>query len=226
MFSIVVPLYNEEGNIENLIYEIISSLEDFKEYEIVLVDDCSDDNTPELLKKFETHPNIKIVTNIKNRGQSYSIHKGVTQSFYNTIITIDGDGQNVPSNIPSLIKEFNDNNDVYLVGGIRNNRKDNFIKIMTSKLANSIRSFVLKDNCSDTGCSLKIFDKKIFLTFPFFNGIHRFLPALFLGYGYKTKFINVDHRKRNFGYSKYGTFNRLFVGIRDIIKVKKILKNK
>ena len=226
MFSIVVPLYNEEGNIENLIYEIISSLEDFKEYEIVLVDDCSDDNTPELLKKFETHPNIKIVTNIKNRGQSYSIHKGVTQSFYNTIITIDGDGQNVPSNIPSLIKEFNDNNDVYLVGGIRNNRKDNFIKIMTSKLANSIRSFILKDNCSDTGCSLKIFDKKIFLTFPFFNGIHRFLPALFLGYGYKTKFINVDHRKRNFGYSKYGTFNRLFVGIRDIIKVRKILKNK
>lgn len=226
MFSIVVPLYNEEGNIENLIYEIISSLEDFKEYEIVLVDDCSDDNTPELLKKFETYPNIKIVTNIKNRGQSYSIHKGVTQSFYNTIITIDGDGQNVPSNIPSLIKEFNDNNDVYLVGGIRNNRKDNFTKIMTSKLANSIRSFILKDNCSDTGCSLKIFDKKIFLTFPFFNGIHRFLPALFLGYGYKTKFINVDHRKRNFGYSKYGTFNRLFVGIRDIIKVKKILKNK
>jgi dolichol-phosphate mannosyltransferase len=226
MFSIVVPLYNEEGNIENLIYEIISSLENFKEYEIVLVDDCSDDNTPELLKKFETHPNIKIVTNIKNRGQSYSIHKGVTQSFYNTIITIDGDGQNVPSNIPSLIKEFKDNNDVYLVGGIRNNRKDNFIKIMTSKLANSIRSFVLKDNCSDTGCSLKIFDKKIFLTFPFFNGIHRFLPALFLGYGYKTKFINVDHRKRKFGYSKYGTFNRLFVGIRDIIKVRKILKNK
>lgn len=226
MFSIVVPLFNEEESIESLIYEIISSIEAYKSYEIVLVDDCSNDKTLEIINKFEINPNIKIIKNKLNRGQSYSIHKGISMSMYNTIITIDGDGQNVPSDIPLLIKAFNENKNVYLVGGIRNNRKDSFIKVASSKLANSIRSFILKDKCKDTGCSLKIFDKKIFLTFPYFNGIHRFLPALFLGFGYETKFINVDHRKRKFGYSKYGIFNRLFVGISDIIKVKKILKNK
>ena len=226
MFSIIVPLYNEEGNIESLIDEIITSIQDHKIYEIILIDDCSIDNTYNILMKFKSNSKIKILKNEINKGQSFSIHKGVANSLYDTVITIDGDGQNVPANLPTLIKTFYDNDDIYLVGGIRNKRKDKFIKIITSKLANSIRSFILKDKCPDTGCSLKIFDKKVFLTFPFFNGIHRFLPALFLGYGYKTKFINVDHRKRKFGYSKYGTFNRLFVGIRDIIKVRKILKNK
>ena len=113
-----------------------------------------------------------------------------------------------------------------LIGGIRRNRKDNFTKIISSKIANSIRSRILNDECIDTGCALKIFDKKIFLSFPFFDGVHRFLPALFKGYGYETLFIDVNHRKRNHGISKYGTMNRLFAGIRDIIKVKKILKTK
>ena len=98
--------------------------------------------------------------------------------------------------------------------------------MLSSKIANIIRSRILKDQCKDTGCSLKVFNKKIFLSFPYFNGIHRFLPALFKGYGYKTVFIDVNHRSRKFGMSKYGTMNRLFRGIRDIIKVNKILKNK
>ena len=120
---------------------------------------------------------------------------------------------------------FSDDN-LKLLGGLRLNRQDSVIKILSSKIANSIRSFVLKDNCSDTGCSLKIFDKNIFLDFPFFNGIHRFLPALFLGYGYKTEFITVSHRKRLHGISNYGTLKRLFNGIIDIYKVMKIIKNK
>ena len=99
-----------------------------------------------------------------------------------------------------------------------------FIKIISSRIANYIRKIVLKDNCNDTGCSLKIFDKNIFLKFPFFDGIHRFLPALFSGYGKKTFFINVDHRPRLHGYSKYGTYGRLFRGIRDLFKVAKIIK--
>ena len=103
---------------------------------------------------------------------------------------------------------------------------DSFIKVISSKIANGIRSKILNDNCRDTGCSLKVFDKQIFLSFPFFDGMHRFLPALFKGYGYKTMFIDVNHRKRKFGVSKYGTMNRLFKGIRDIIKVRKILKFK
>ena len=121
---------------------------------------------------------------------------------------------------------FNDNQDVKLIGGIRRNRKDNFTKIISSKIANFIRSRILRDECEDTGCALKVFDKTIFLSFPFFNGVHRFLPALFKGYGHKTLFVDVNHRKRNHGRSKYGTMNRLFAGIRDILKVNKILKTK
>ena len=112
-----------------------------------------------------------------------------------------------------------------MVGGIRNKRIDNFTKIISSKIANSIRKFILNDDCIDTGCGLKVFDKKVFLTLPFFDGIHRFLPALFSGYGYKTYFINVNHRKRKYGISKYGTMKRLFKGIKDLIKVNNILKN-
>ena len=103
---------------------------------------------------------------------------------------------------------------------------DNALKIISSRVANYIRKNILNDDCNDTGCSLKVFEKKIFLEFPFFSGMHRFLPALFKGYGYKTNFIEVDHRKRLGGTSKYGTMDRLFRGIRDIFIVKKIIKNK
>tara|TARA_B100001093_G_C26766171_1_gene987982 strand:+ start:117 stop:797 length:681 start_codon:yes stop_codon:yes gene_type:complete len=226
MYSIVIPIFNEEENIVNLLNEIFTSLKEFKNYEIILIDDSSTDNTLDLLNIYFSNPHIKVLKNLKNQGQSFSINKGIKESLFDTIITIDGDGQNVPTDIPQLILEFNKDKNIKLVGGIRIKRKDSIVKIVTSKIANEIRSFILSDDCKDTGCSLKIFDKKIFLTFPFFDGIHRFMPALFKGYGYKTKFINVQHRKRKFGQSKYGTFNRLFRGINDIIKVKKILKNK
>ena len=116
--------------------------------------------------------------------------------------------------------------DLKMVAGIRKKRKDNIIKIITSKIANYVRNLVLKDNCRDTGCSLKIFDKNIFLSFPYFNGIHRFLPSLFVGYGYETAYAEVDHRPRIKGYSKYGTFDRLTNGLINLIRVKKILMNK
>ena len=118
------------------------------------------------------------------------------------------------------------NKSVKMVGGIRKNRKDSSIKILSSKIANYIRMKILNDNCQDTGCSLKIFDKKIFLKFPYFNGIHRFIPALFSGQGYETAFINVSHRARTTGISKYGTIDRLFKGILDVYKVKKIINQK
>ena len=99
------------------------------------------------------------------------------------------------------------------------------MKLISSKIANQFRSLILKDGCVDTGCSLKVFDKEIFLTFPFFDGIHRFLPSLFKGFGKNTLFIDVDHRPRISGISKYGTFDRLYKGILDIIRVKKIIRN-
>ena len=223
MFSIVIPIFNEARNIEFLLKEINKSLENFKKYEIILVNDSSTDETLKVINKIK-NKNIKIITNDSNQGQSYSIFKGVKNSSYDTIITIDGDRQNDPADIPNLYNFYIQNNEVKLVGGIRKNRKDSLTKIISSKIANYIRSKILKDGCKDTGCSLKVFNKSIFLSFPFFNGVHRFLPALFRGYGYKTAFLEVNHRKRIYGRSKYGTMNRLFVGIRDIIKVKKILK--
>ena len=223
MFSIVIPIFNEAKNIGFLLEEIKKSLENFKNYEIILVNDASTDETIEVINKIN-NKNIKIIFNVENKGQSFSICEGIKNSSYETIITIDGDGQNDPADIPKLYNFYTQNNDIKLVGGIRKNRKDSLTKITSSKIANYIRSKILKDGCKDTGCSLKIFNKKIFLSFPFFNGIHRFLPALYRGNGYKTAFLDVNHRKRIYGSSKYGTMNRLFVGIRDIIKVKKILK--
>ena len=130
-----------------------------------------------------------------------------------------------PIDIPILLEKYLSHHNTFLVGGIRTKRKDSLIKIISSKIANKIRSLILKDDCIDTGCSLKVFDRDIFLSFPFFDGIHRFLPALFKGYGYKTMYVAVDHRERKFGISKYGTINRLIRGIIDIIKVLNIIKN-
>jgi len=224
MFSIVVPLFNESKNIIPLLKEIESSLKDYDNYEIVLINDCSTDNTANVIENIKNE-NIKIINNIDNKGQSYSIHKGIGLSLNEIIITLDGDGQNDPRDIPKLLDLYFRNDKIKLVGGIRKKRQDSFIKIFSSKIANYIRSKILNDNCKDTGCSLKVFSKNIFLEFPYFDGMHRFLPALFKGYSYQTTFIEVNHRKRKFGVSKYGTFNRLFKGIKDIIRVKGIINN-
>ncbi len=224
-FSIVIPVYNEQDNITILLNEINLSLVNYKNnYEIIIVDDCSTDNTKQVLKNIKIS-NIKLIQNLKNKGQSFSIRIGIENSKYNTIVTIDGDLQNNPADIPKMLLLYEEN-DFKLIGGIRAKRKDSLVKVFSSYLANLIRKSILNDGCIDTGCSLKIFDKEIFLTFPFFDGIHRFLPALFSGFGYKTFFIDVDHRKRYKGISKYGTFRRLIWGIRDINKVLKIIKNK
>ena len=225
MFSIVIPLFNEAENISNLIDEISTSLEKYDDYEIILVNDFSTDKTTDIINT-KKNKKIKLINNEKNYGQSYSIHKGIKSSFNEIIVTLDGDGQNDPTDIPNLLDIFLSKNKIELVGGLRMNRKDNLIKVLSSKIANYIRQLLLNDGCLDTGCSLKVFKKDIFLSFPYFDGMHRFLPALFKGYGHNTIFIEVNHRKRKYGISKYGTMNRLFKGIRDIIRIKKILKKK
>ncbi len=222
MFSIVIPVFNESKNISNLVDEIDISLKKYENYEIIIVNDCSTDETAEVISN-KKNKKIKLINNKKNLGQSYSIHTGIKSASYNIIVTLDGDGQNDPSDISSLLNLFLSNKDIELIGGIRALRKDNIVKVLSSKISNYIRSRILNDSCSDTGCSLKVFNREIFLTFPYFDGIHRFLPALFKGFGHKTIFINVNHRKRLYGISKYGTLNRLFKGIKDIARVKKIL---
>lgn len=224
-FSIVIPVYNESCCISNLLIEIENSLKDLYDYEIIIVNDSSTDNTLEILEKLKTQYKLIILTNKKNLGQSHSILKGVNKSIFETIVTMDGDGQNNPNDIPTLVdKYFSTNCD--LVSGIRKIRQDSFVKIFSSKIANFVRSKYLNDDCKDTGCALKVFNRKTFLYFPFFNGIHRFLPALFKGYGKEVIFLDVDHRIRKGGKSKYGTLNRLFKGLKDMFYVKKIIKNK
>ena len=224
MFSIVIPIYNEAQNIEVLVKEIFNSLKKYKIFELILVNDFSNDNTKDVVRRLQSNFEIVILNNSKNKGQSFCIHKGIKESANNIIVTLDGDGQNNPSDIPRLLDSYISNTNISLVGGIRSKRKDSFVKIFSSKIANNIRSKILNDGCVDTGCSLKVFNKQKFLKFPYFNGMHRFLPALFSGYGHKTIFINVDHRARVNGYSKYGTIDRLYRGIIDIIRVRRIVK--
>lgn len=217
--SIIIPVYNEEKNIYFLIEELFQYL-DSVVFEVIIVNDKSIDNTEKILSNISKNFNyIKIINNELNYGQSFSIKRGIDNSKYDTVLTIDGDCQNNPKNIPMMIEEYFSDNDLELLGGIRKNRKDSLNKIISSKIANFIRASILNDDCVDTGCSLKIFHKKTFQLFPFFDGIHRFLPALFKGYGKKTKFVNVDHRIRKYGKSSYGTFIRLIKGVRDIVKV-------
>ena len=225
MFSIVIPLFNEEENIEFLIDEIDKAVTDTFKYEIILVDDASTDSTHEVISNLN-NKRIKILQNSKNEGQSFSINRGIKSSSYEIIITLDGDGQNDPRDITKLLQLYKTNNQLQLVGGLRLNRKDSFIKVFSSKIANYFRSKILMDDCLDTGCSLKVFNRNIFLEFPYFDGMHRFIPALFRGYGHKTYFIEVNHRIRKYGTSKYGTIHRLFNGIKDMIKVYKIIKAK
>lgn len=222
-FSIVVPIFNEQDNIKVLINEIKNKLTQFNdEYEIIIVDDGSTDSTVKILEK-EVNNKLVLLKNKINFGQSYSLKKGIENSKSDIIVTIDGDLQNNPKDIPRMINAYYSKN-LKLLGGIRKKRQDIITKKIASYLANSIRKKILNDDCDDTGCGLKVFDKKVFLNLPFFNGIHRFLPALFKASNLNISYIEVDHRKRYMGYSKYGNFKRFLWGIRDIIKVMKIIK--
>ena len=223
-FSIIIPIYNEEDNINLLVDEIVLNLRKASNYEIIFVNDCSTDKSRKIILDLASKVPIILVDHESNLGQSFAIKNGILKSKYETIVTLDGDGQNNPIDIPNLLNKYFSKPNVFLISGIRKNRKDSFVKIFSSKLANFFRNLILRDGCSDTGCSLKVFNKKTFLLFPFFNGIHRFLPALYVGSGKKIFFIDVDHRPRVHGVTKYGTFGRLFRGIRDLIRVVIIIK--
>lgn len=221
--SIVIPILNEADNIVELIDAILVQQKIFNFLEIIIVNDNSVDNTDEVMLKYREIKNIIYLKNLKREGQSKSIYNGVLQSKYNNIMTIDGDGQNDPKDFENLIKYY-DSKNYFMISGIRNIRKDNIIKKISSKLANLIRSLILKDKCKDSACGLKFFSKEVFLKIDFFDGIHRFLPALFIACGVIPIYVNVNHKKRLKGQSKYGTIDRLTKGIIDLYKVKKLIK--
>jgi len=219
--SVVIPVHNEEENIELLINEIYSSLKHLK-YEIIVVDDASTDNSLEVLTRSKSKfQNLRVITHVKNFGQSAAVRTGVRNSKANWIATLDGDGQNDPSDIPNLythlIEKIND--DMTMIAGHREVRNDTWLKRISSRYANIIRSSILKDNVPDTGCGLKIFSRERFLDLPFFDHMHRYIPALYIANGGKVVSLVVNHRPRNKGVSKYGFNNRFWVGITDLIGV-------
>jgi dolichol-phosphate mannosyltransferase len=219
LLSVVVPVRNEQDNIIPLITEIRSALDGVLEYEIVYVNDGSTDATPlNLSEVSRTFPRLKVIHHQQSCGQSTAIRSGVKAAQGDWIATLDGDGQNDPADIPKLIAVVTD--DVALVGGNRRHaRRDTWIKRVSSVIANNVRAAMLGDNTPDTGCGLKLIRRDTFLDLPYFDHMHRFLPALVIRAGGRVVSVAVNHRPRERGVSNYGTIDRLLVGIVDLFGV-------
>jgi dolichol-phosphate mannosyltransferase len=219
--SIVIPAYNEAENIGTLISEI-KQLELNSVYEIIIVDDASSDDTyASTLTLKAAVPELRIIQHESTYGQSAAVATGVAHADGELIVTMDGDGQNNPADIPRLINALlsSKNANLRMVAGFRKKRDDPPWRIISSKIANSVRSFFLRDQTPDTGCGLKVFYRSAFISLPFFDHMHRFLPALIQMQGGDVISVEVSHRARIHGTSKYGTLNRLWVGIIDIFGV-------
>ena len=219
--SVVIPVYNEMDNVAQLANEVDIALKQFTGYELVYVDDGSSDDTVSSIKKITLqNGTLKLVRHLKNAGQSTALLSGIRSAKSLIICTLDGDGQNDPADIPQVLAVYLEQNSPTLVAGHRAERNDTFIRKLSSRVANHIRMRLLDDECLDTGCSLKLFDRDLFLKLPHFNHLHRFMPALFKRAGCQIINIPVNHRARHAGISKYGVGNRLFVGIKDILGVR------
>ena len=221
--SVVIPVCNEEESIGVLIEEITQALVQKYQHEIIVVDDGSTDKTLEVLSKIKKDlPTLRVIKHLQNSGQSTAVRTGVQYANSNWIATLDGDGQNDPADIPNLYNELvSQNLDPWLVvAGYRKKRKDTWLKRISSKYANSIRDRLLRDGTPDTGCGLKVFARDSFLALPYFDHMHRYIPALFQRQGGRVVSVEVNHRHRTQGTSKYGFHNRLWVGIVDILGVR------
>jgi len=221
--SVVVPVKDEAENIEPLIGEIGAALDAAGRcYEIVYVDDGSADSTPDILQRLMAElPTLRAVRHQDCCGQSAAIATGVTTARAPLIATLDGDGQNDPADIPALLARYRelDGDDPLMITGRRAKRRDTWVKRTSSKVANGVRRAMLKDDTPDTGCGLKVFARADFLALPRFDHMHRFLPALILRAGGQVESVAVNHRPRERGTSKYGVWNRVWVGIVDLFGV-------
>lgn len=218
--SVVVPVYNEEDNVGPLAREIDAALSG-ENYEMIFVNDCSTDETLARLTALKAElPRLRAVSHRANAGQSRSVRTGILAARGDIIATLDGDMQNDPADIPAIYAALNREGapeNLALIGGDRTaGRKDTAAKKMASKFGNGIRKRLLKDDCNDTGCGLKVFKREAFLRLPYFDHIHRYLPALMAREGYACEFMPVNHRAREHGVSKYTNFGRLMVSFADL----------
>ena len=216
--SVVVPVFNERDNIDPLLDEIGAALRGRIDFEVIYVDDASSDDTLAVLQAARTrHPELRVLRHARQSGQSTAVYSGVRAARGAWIATLDGDGQNDPADIPRLLAARADAAPaIKLFAGWRTTRRDSFSKRISSKIANAVRARLLRDATPDTGCGLKLFERAMFLELPYFDHMHRFLPALVRRHGHVCQSVPVAHRPRTRGVSKYGMWNRLWVGISDL----------
>lgn len=219
--SIVIPVFNERGNIGPLVQEVVQHLRGRIPFDIVCVDDQSQDDTRDVLTALKAEvPELRVLVHQRRSGQSTAIRTGVKHALSPWIATLDGDGQNDPADIPKLLaaREQADAQ-TKLFAGWRVDRKDTASKRWASRWANRIRQRLLRDDTPDTGCGIKLFERAAFLDLPYFDHMHRYLPALMQRAGWKTVSVPVSHRARGAGQSKYTNVGRALVGVRDLLGV-------
>jgi dolichol-phosphate mannosyltransferase len=218
--SVVVPVRNEAGNVAPLVEEIRRALAAFAPSEIIYVNDGSHDETEAGLRSLmEVHGSLRQIRHEVSCGQSAAVRSGVAAARAPIVATLDGDGQNDPAFLPAFFTLLECDPGIGLVAGQRVGRKDTGFKRLQSRIANRVRNVVLRDGTRDTGCGLKAFRREVFLALPYFDGLHRFLPALVRREGYKVAYVDVVDRPRLHGVSNYGLWDRLWVGILDLAGV-------
>ncbi len=227
--SVVIPAKNESENIITLVEDIDRALAAHAPFEIIVVDDCSTDNSVAVLTaRAQTMPHLRVVRHDRSGGQSAAVHSGVRAARAPIILTLDGDGQNPPEELPKLAAPLlaDTTGRIGLVAGQRLDRQDTWSKKVASRFANRLRGWILQDGTRDTGCGLKGFRRQAFLDLPYFDHMHRYLPALFTRDGWQVAHVDVSHRPRGAGRSNYSNLQRALVGVVDLVGVAWLLRRR